>query len=114
MNDMEKVLLDLFGTLRDDLSEEYGVGMSLKAAGPTFILRVRSQKNPVDEKQPYFALVIEREQRDFRISFRPNGVPSVESEVIIVEGSSAGRLHSLVRDHVEKERKRLSEYRQRE
>jgi len=113
MDDMEKVLFDLFGTLRDELSEEYGVGMSLKAAGPTFTLRVRSQKNSGDEKQPCFALVIEPEQKAFRISYDPKGVPLVHSEVIIVECGSESRLHSLVRGYVEKERKRLIEYRQR-
>jgi hypothetical protein len=114
MNDMEKVLFDLFGELRDELSEEYGFGMSLKAAGPTFSLRVRRQKNLGDEKQPYFALVLERQQTNFRISYHPNGVPPVESEVIIVECGSASRLHSLVRGYVDKERKRLIEYRERQ
>jgi hypothetical protein len=113
MDDMEKVLFDLFGTLRDELSEEYGIGISLKAEGPTFTLRVRSQTNSGDEKQPYFALVIEPEQKAFRISYDPKGVPLMHSEVIIVECGSESHLHSLVRGYVEKERMRLIEYRQR-
>lgn len=113
MDDKEKVLFDLFGTLRAELSEEYGIGISLKSEGPTFTLRVRSQTNPGDEKQPYFALVLEPEQKAFRISYDPKGVPLVQSEVIIVEPGSASRLLSLVRGYIEKERKRLIEYRQR-
>ena len=84
-----------------------------KAAGPTFTLRVRSQKNSGDEKQPYFALVIEPEQKAFRISYDPKGVPLVQSEVIIVDCGSASSLLSLVRGYVEKERMRLIEYRER-
>lgn len=113
MDDKEKVLFDLLGTLRDDLSEEHGIGISLKAEGQTFTLRVRSQTNPSDEKQPYFALVLEPEQKGFRISYDPQGVPLMQSEVIIVERGSASRLLSLVRGYVEKERKRLIEYQQR-
>ena len=113
MDDMEEVLFDLFGTLRDELSEENEIGMSLKAAGPTFTLRIRSQTNSDDEKQPYFALVIEPEQKAFRISYDPKGVPLVHSEVTIVECGSESRLHSVVRGYVEKERMRSIEYRQR-
>jgi hypothetical protein len=113
MDDMEKVLFDLFGTLRGELSEENEIGMSLKAEGPTFTLRIRSQTNSGDEKQPYFALVIEPEQKAFRISYDPKGFPLVHSEVSIVECGSASSLLSLVRGYVEKERMRLIEYRER-
>jgi hypothetical protein len=113
MDDMEKTLFDLFGTLRQELSGEQGVGISLKAEGPTFMLRVRSQENPGDQKQPYFALVIEPEQEAFRISYDPHGVPPAKSEVKIVDRGLAESLPSLVRGCVEKERKRLMEYRQR-
>ena len=113
MHDMEQVLFNLFGTLRDELREEYGIGISLKAEGSTFTLRVRSQTNSGDEKQPYFVLVIEPEQKAFRISYDPKGVPLVHSEVTIVEYGPASSLLNLVRSYVEKERLRSIEYRER-
>ncbi len=111
MEEIEGVLVNLFKILRDDLREDARVGLALKAEGRDVTLRVRSQSNPGDERQPYFAIVVGRCDEAFRISYKPSGVPSAESRVVIVGADSADELLGLVRGYVEAERRRLSDYR---
>jgi len=106
MDEREEILIDLFRRLREDLATEYGVGLALKSEGEDFALRVSGKKNSGDEKQPYFALVLAPDSRGYRISYKPGGVT-------IVKGDSADELLSIVRGYIERERKRLIEYRQR-
>src|SRR6185437_2388938 len=113
MDGTEEVLFDLFRRLREYLVDEHGVGLALKAEGPDFTLRVRSRSNSGDEKQPYFALVIAPRLGGYRVSYRPGGAPSADSEVSLVDGGTADVLFDLVRGYLEQERKRLIEYRQR-
>ena len=112
MDETEEVLFDLFRRLREYLMEEFGVGLTLKAEGHDFTLRVKSRTNSGDQKQPYFALVVAPRDGGYRVSYRPGGAPSAESEVTLVDGGTADVLFDLVRGHVETERKRLMEYRQ--
>jgi hypothetical protein len=112
MDKSEEVFVSLFSRLREDLREEFGVGLALKAEGRNITLRVRSEKKPGDEKQPYFALVVGDRDGAFRISYKPSGVPSAESQVTIVDAEATDRLLGLVRGYVEKERRRLMDYRQ--
>lgn len=111
MDDIEGALVNLFKILRDDLREEAKVGMALKAEGRDVTLRVRSQAMAGDERRPYFAVVVGRSDGAFRISYKPSGVPSAESRVVIVAADSADELLDLVRGYVEAERRRLSDYR---
>ena len=111
MDRLESILVDLFRTLRDDLREEAKVGLSLKAEGRDLTLRVRSREKSGDEGHPYFAVVVGRSDGAFRISYKPSGVPSAESRVVIVAADSADELLGLVRGYVETERRRLSDYR---
>src|SRR5271157_1224584 len=108
MDKSEEVFVSLFSRLR----EEFGVGLALKAEGRNITLRVRSEKKPGDEKQRYFALVVGDRDGAFRISYKPSGVPSAESQVTIVGAEATDRLLGLVRGYVEKERRRLMDYRQ--
>ncbi len=112
MDKSEEVFVSLFSRLREDLREEFGVGLALKAEGRNITLRVRSEKKPGDEKQRYFALVVGDRDGAFRISYKPSGVPSAESQVTIVGAEGTDRLLGLVRGYVEKERRRLMDYRQ--
>jgi len=80
MDKSEEVFVSLFSSLR----EEFGVGLALKAEGRNITLRVRSEKKPGDEKQPHFALVVGDRDGALRISYKPRGVPSAESQVMIV------------------------------
>ena len=112
MDRIEEVLVGLFSGLREELREEYGVGLALKAEGHDVTLRVRSQKKAGDEKQPYFAVVVGERDGAFRVTYKPGGVPSAESQVTIVDPDSSDRLLGLVRGYVEAERRRLIDYRQ--
>jgi hypothetical protein len=112
MDKIEEVFVSLFSSLREDLREEYGVGLALKAEGRNVTLRVRSEKKTGDEKQPYFAVVVGERDGDFRISYKPSGVPFAESQVTIVGTDATDGLLGLVRGYVEKERRRLMDYRQ--
>jgi hypothetical protein len=91
MDKSEEVFVSLFSSLREDLREEYGVGLALKAEGRNITLRVRSEKKPGDEKQPHFALVVGVRDGAFRISYKPSGVPSAESQVTIVGADATDR-----------------------
>jgi hypothetical protein len=113
MDGKEETLFELFRTVREDLLGEYGVGLSLKAEGQDFTLRVRSRKNTGDEKQPYFAVVVAPTYGGFRVSYKPSGNPPAENTVTVVDDGSAGRLLGIMRGFVEAERKRLIEFRQR-
>src|SRR3954467_9126435 len=99
MGEREEVLFDLFRRLREYLVDEYGVGLALKAEGQDFTLRARSRKNPGDEKRPFFALVIAPRDGGYRVSYKPGGVPSAESEVTLVDVGTADELFDLVRGH---------------
>ena len=112
MDDIEEVVVNLFKVLREDLKDEAKVGLALKAEGRDITLRVRSQEKAGDEQRPYFAIVVGRSDGAFRISYKPSGVPSAESRVVIVGADSADELLGLVRGYVEAERRRLSDYRE--
>lgn len=114
MDKYEGILVKLFGNLRDDLREEYGVGLALKAEGRDVTLRIRSQMWVGDEKRPYFAVVVGECDGAFRVSYKPSGFPSAESRVTIVPGESPDELFGLVRGYVENERQRLIDYRENE
>ena len=114
MDRPEEILIRLFGTLRDDLREECGVGLALKAQGRDVTLRVRSQRRDALEKQPYFAVVVGASDGAFRISYKPSGVPSAASRVTIVPAESADELLGLVRGLLERERRRWIDYRESE
>jgi hypothetical protein len=111
MDRLEAILVNLFETLRDDLREESGVGLALKAEGRDVTLRVRSQEKAGDVRRPYFAVVVGISDGAFRISYKPSGVPSAARRVVIVAADSADELLGLVRGYVEAERRRLSGYR---
>lgn len=112
MDKSEEVFVSLFSRLREDLREESSIGLALKAEGRNITLRVRSEKEPGDEKRPYFALVVSEQDGAFRISYKPSGVPSAESQVTIIGAEATGGLLGLVWEYVEKERQRLLDYRQ--
>src|SRR4051794_5263233 len=97
MDGTEAILFDLFRRLRGYLLDEYGFGLALKAEGQDITLRVRSRKNAGDQKQPYFALVIAPRDGGCRISYKPGGAPSAESEVTLVDVGTADELFDLVR-----------------
>jgi hypothetical protein len=112
MDRIEEVFVGLFSRLREELWEEYGVGLALKAEGRDITLRVRSQKKSGDEKQPYFAVVVGEREGAFRVTYKPGRIPFAESQVTIVDADSSDRLLGLVRGNVEAERRRLIDYRQ--
>jgi hypothetical protein len=112
MDGTEEILFDLFRRLREYLVRDHGVGLTLKAEGQDFTLRVRSRTNSNDEKQPYFALVLAPRDGGYRISYKPGGAPTGESKVTLVDGGTSDLLFDLVRGYVETERKRLMDYRQ--
>lgn len=113
MDRVEMVLVNLFSTLREELKEESGIGLSLKAQGRDVTLRVRSQKQCGDESRPFFALVVGAAERNgaVRVSYCPSGTPSAERRVTIVDADSADELLALVRQHVEMEHRRLLDHR---
>jgi hypothetical protein len=111
MDRIEEVFVGLFSSLREELREESGVGLALKAEGRDITLRIRSQNKTGDEKQPYFAVVVGERDGAFRISYKPSGVPLAASQVTIVGADSAEELLGLVRGYVEKERRRMIDYR---
>ena len=106
--------MGLFSRLREDLREEPGVGLALKAQGRDVTLRIRSEKQAGDERQPYFAIVVGAGERDgaFRVSYNPSGTPSADRQITIVGADSAEELLGLVRRYVEGERRRLIDHRQ--
>src|SRR5205807_833573 len=53
MDHLEKTFLGLFERLRDDLREESGIGLTLRAEGQDLTLRIRSRMDTGDEKQPF-------------------------------------------------------------
>jgi hypothetical protein len=114
MDRTEEVIVGLFTRLREDLREESSVGMALKAEGRNITLRIRSEKEPGDEKRPYFAVVIGLAVGEgaFRVSYKPSGVPLAGRQVTILDADSAGQLLGLVRGYIEVERCRLREFRQ--
>ena len=112
MERIEEVFVGLFSRLREELREEYGVGLALKAEGPDVTLRVRSRKKTGDEKQPYFAVVVGERDGAFRVTYKPGGVPFAGSRVTIVDAESSDELLDLVRGYVETERGRSIGYRQ--
>lgn len=114
MDRTEEVFVNLFSRLREDLREESGVGLALKAEGRNVTLRIRSEKAG-DERRPYFAVVVGVGERDgsFRVSYKPSGVPSAERQVTVVDADSTDGLLGLVRGYVEAERRRLIDYQQR-
>ena len=112
MDRTEEVFVGLFSRLREELQEEYGIGLALKAEGRDITLRVRSQKKAGDEKQPYFAVVVGERDGAFRVTYKPGGIPFAESQVTIVDADSSDQLLGLIRGYVEAERRRLIDYRQ--
>jgi hypothetical protein len=112
MDRIEAVFVGLFSRLREELREEYGVGLALKAEGRDITLRVRSQKKAGDEKQPYFAIVVGERDGAFRVTYKPGGIPFAESQVTMVDTDSSDQLLGLVRGYVEADRRRLIDYRQ--
>ena len=114
MDRTEEVFVSLFSRLREDLREESGVGLALKAEGRNVTLRIRSEKKAGDERRPYFAVVVGVGERDgsFRVSYKPSGVPSAERQVGVVDADSTDGLLGLVRGYVEAERRRLIDYQQ--
>lgn len=115
MDRTEAVFVGLFSGLREELREESGVGLALKAEGRNVTLRIRSEKKVGDERRPYFAVVVGVGEMDgsFRVSYRPSGVPSAERQVRIVAADSTEELLGLVRGYVETERRRLIDYQRR-
>jgi hypothetical protein len=113
MDRTEGVFVDLFSRLREDLREESGIGLALKAEGRNVTLRIRSERQAGDEKRPFFAIVVGAAERNgaFRVTYNPSGAPSAERQITIVGGDSAEELLGLVRRHVEEERRRLIDYR---
>lgn len=113
MDRTEEVFVALFSRLREDLRGEPGVGLALRAQGRNVTLRIRSEKQAGDERQPCFAVVVGAAERDeaFRVSYNPSGSPSAERQVSIVGRGSAEELLGLVRRYVEEERRRLIDYR---
>jgi hypothetical protein len=113
MDRTEEVFVGLFSRLREDLREESGIGLALKAEGRNVTLRVRSEKEAGDEKRPYFAVVIGLAVGEgaFRVSYKPSGVPMAGRQVTILDADSAGQLLGLVRGYIEVERRRLSDFR---
>jgi hypothetical protein len=113
MDRTEEVFVGLFTGLREDLREEPGVGLALKAEGRNVTLRIRSQQEAGDERRPYFAVVVGLAVGEgaFRVSYRPSGVPLASRQVTILDAESAGPLLGLVRGYIEAERRRLIEFR---
>ena len=107
MKRIEEIFVSLFSILREELREESGVGLALKAEGQYLTLRVRRQKTTEDEKQPYFSVVVGERDGAFRISYDPSGLPMAERQVTIVGAESAEELVGLVRGYVEVERRRM-------
>lgn len=110
MDRIEEVLVNSFGVLRDDLRDDADVGLSLKAEGRDVTLRVRSRERAGNGKRPYFAVVVGGSGGNFRVSYKPSGVPSAASRVVIVGADAADELLALVRGYVEVERRRLTDY----
>ena len=115
MDRTEEVFVILFSKLREELREESGVGLALKAEGRNVTLRIRSEKKARDERRHYFAVVVGVGERDgsFRVSYKPSGVPSAERQVTVVDADSTDGLLALVCGYVEAERRRLIDYQQR-
>jgi hypothetical protein len=113
MDRTEEVFVGLFTGLREDLREEPGVGLALKAEGGNVTLRIRSRQKADDEKRPYFAVVVGLAVGEgaFRVSYKPSGVPLAGRQVTILDADSAGQLLGLVRGYIEAERRRLIEFR---
>jgi hypothetical protein len=111
----EEVFIALFSRLREELREETGVGLALKAEGPNVTLRIRSEEQAGDERRPFFAVVVGIAERDgaFRVSYNPSGSPSAERQMTIVGSDSAEELLGLVLRYVEEERRRLSDHHRR-
>ena len=114
MDRTEEVFVGLFSRLREDLREEPGIGLALKAQGRNVTLRIRSEGQAGDGRQPFFAVVVGLADRDgeFRVSYNPSGTPSAERQVTIVGADSTDELLGLVRRYVEEERRRLIDHRQ--
>ena len=114
MDRTEEVFVSLFSRLREDLREESGVGLALKAEGRNVTLRIRGEKKTGDERRPYFAVVVGVGEKDgsFRVSYNPSGAPSAERQVTVVDAASTDGLLGLVRGYVEAERRRLIDYQQ--
>lgn len=114
MDRTEDVFVGLFSRLREDLREESGVGLALKAEGRNVTLRIRSEKEAGDERRPYFAVVVGLGVGDgtFRVSYKPSGVPLAHRQVTILAADSAGPLLDLIRGYLELERRRLVDFRQ--
>ena len=108
MGRVEETFLRLFTSLREDLREQPEVGLALKAEGPSLSLRIRSQRRPGDERLPSFAIVVGLGSKDgdFRITYKPSGLPSGENQVTILEADSTGELLGLVRGYLDRERQR--------
>lgn len=108
MGRVEEVFLRLFTSLREDLREQSDIGLALKAEGSNLTLRIRSQRKQGDERQPFFAIVVGPGMKDgdFRITYKPSGLPSAESQVTILDAESTGDLLGLVRSYLDRERKR--------
>jgi hypothetical protein len=113
MDRTEEVFVGLFTRLREDLREEPGVGLALKAEGRNVTLRIRSRQKAGDEKRPYFAIVVGLAVGEgaFRVSYKPSGVPLASRQVTILDADSTGQLQGLVWGYIEAERHRLIEFR---
>jgi hypothetical protein len=113
MDRTEEILVGLFSRLREDLRAEPGVGLALKAQGRNVTLRIRSERQAGDERQPYFAVVVGLAETGgaFRVSYNPSGTPSAERQVTIVGADSVDELSGLVRRYVEEERRRQVDHR---
>ncbi len=108
MDRAEEVFVSLFSRLREDLREESGIGLALKAEGRDVTLRVRSKEQAGDERQPSFAVVVGAGERDgsFRVTYDPSGTPCADRQITIVEADSAEGLLGLVRRYLVEERRR--------
>lgn len=108
---IDELIFGLFMLLRDELKGDANVGLALRAEGQDVTLRVRSRAKVGDQRQPNFAVVVGESNGAFRISYKPSGVPSAMSRVVMIGADSADELLDVVRGYVEAERRRLSDYR---
>jgi hypothetical protein len=112
--DTDKLLLSLFGKLREFLERDYGFLLSLTAEAVRIALRVRTKGDDV-RQIPAFVLTVQPAKGAFRISYRPQGQPPAQPETRVVGYDERGlrsALFGIVQGYVETERKRLIEYRQ--
>jgi hypothetical protein len=112
--DTDKVLLSLFGKLREFLERDYGFLLSLTAEAERIALRVRTKGDDV-RRIPTFVLTVQPAQGALRITYRPQGQPPAQPETRVVgyaERELRSALFGIGQGYVEAERKWLMEYRQ--